>query len=78
MEKNMTEGNIRYIITSATNNYGFLKHAFETYEEGKSYFQSREYIIELMLRNQKNLRDAKAEAKRLGLKLEDQKNNSSN
>ena len=68
-----------YIIVSSTNDYVFLKQAFENYEEGNSKFEIREYIMELMLRKQENIRNAKmSKAKGLGLKPEDKKNNSNN
>lgn len=51
----MTE-NIDGDISRLSNNYSLLKMEFEYYEEGKSKFASREAILDLMIRNQNEIR----------------------
>lgn len=51
----MTE-NIDGDISRLSNNYSLLKMEFEHYEEGKSKFASREAILDLMIRNQNEIR----------------------
>ena len=74
MEENKKR-NIDGDISRLSNNYSLLKVEFENFEEGKSKFKSRDDILNLMLRNQSDLRDAK-KAKTKSLKPDNKKNNS--
>lgn len=67
----MTE-NLDGDISRLSNNYSLLKMEFEHYEEGKSKFASREAILDLMIRNQNELRTLKQKK----LILNNKKNNS--
>lgn len=67
----MTE-NIDGDISRLINNYSLLMKEFEHYEEGKSKFASREVILDLMIRNQNEIRTLKKKK----LSLKNKKNNS--
>ena len=69
------ERNIDGDISRLSNNYSLLKVEFENFEEGKSKFKSREDILNLMLRNQSDIREAN-KAKTKSLKPDNKKNNS--
>ena len=66
-----------YDVTRLINNYAVLKVEFENYEEGKSYFASRDDILNLMISMQNDLREVR-KAKLKKLDLNDKKNNSIN
>ena len=68
------ENNIDGNISRLSNNYSLLKFEFEHFDEGRSKFASRDAILNLMLKNQNELRKLKEKKKYLTLKEE--KNNS--
>lgn len=67
------ESRLNYSITSLINDISILENEFNNYEEGKSYFSSREAILELITKKRIKLR--KAQAMKLTL-LKENKNNS--
>lgn len=69
------ERNIKGDIAILENNYSLLQAEFKNYEEGKSKFASREAILDLMIRNQNELRALRAENSKT-LTLNNKKNNS--
>ncbi len=69
------ERNIKGDISRLENNYSLLQAEFNHYEEGKSKFASREAILDLMIRNQNEIRALRAENSKT-LTLNNKKNNS--
>ena len=69
------ERNIKGDISRLENNYSLLQAEFNYYEEGKSKFASREAILDLMIRNQNELRKLRTEDSK-ALTLKNKKNNS--
>ena len=69
------DSRLNYSITSFTNDISILTNEFNTFEEGKSYFKSREAILDLMTKKRIKLR--KAKAMKLALTKENE-NNSNN
>ena len=64
--------NIDYDITRLTNNLAILKVEFDNFDKGKSFYSSREVIMDLMMRTRNDLRKAK-NAKKKSLKLNNKK-----
>lgn len=69
------ERNIDGELSKLNNNYSLLTKEFENYEEGKSYFKSRDFILDLMLRMQEEIRELE-KVKKKNLTLNNKKNNS--
>lgn len=69
------ERNIDGELSKLKNNYSLLSKEFENYEVGKSYFKSRDFILDLMLHMQEEIRKLE-NVKKKDLTLNNKKNNS--